>query len=89
MNPSNEYRLIVGESFDLKKHFIASSSSMFYCGFVSDNVFSIAVSYSFGNNMMAYNLFFPKDTREIKLKDATLRIQHVSTEQIIFNFEKI
>ena len=89
MNPANEHRLYVGESLDLKKHIIASSTSVFYCGFVNDHVFSVAVSYSFGNNMMAYNLYFPANTREIKLKHGLLRVKHVTTEQIIFDFEKL
>jgi len=61
MNPSKEYVLTVGESAKLKRG-LFTTYSLVYAGMVSENVFSVVVSWSAGHNSASYTCISKKDS---------------------------
>ena len=60
-----EYTLKVGESARIKRGFFTRSCSIVYAGMPNDKTYSVAVTWSMGHNSAGYNLFLPRDNREI------------------------
>jgi hypothetical protein len=87
MNEPKEYTLKVGENAKVKSGFM-TSYSLVYAGMLSDYIFSIAVTWSSGNNSAAYNLYFEKGQREIKFLNGRLTVRDVSKSEIRFVFQK-
>lgn len=86
MSGNNDYTLQLGESAKVRTGIFKSSVSIVYSGMVSENIYTIAVTWSFGHNSMAYNLFFPKRQREIFTPKDRLEVEYVSSEQIRFSY---
>ena len=84
-----EYTLKVGESAKIKKAFFTKSCSIVYAGMPNDETYSIAVTWSVGHNSAAYNLFFPRDNREISMSTAgRVTVYSVSPDEIRIRCEK-
>jgi hypothetical protein len=82
-----EYTLNVGETAKIKRGFM-TSYALVYTGALSDYVYSLAVTWTRGNNSAAYNLFIEKGNREIDLLGGRLTVLDVSSRQIRFRWEK-
>ncbi|MCP4582758.1 MAG: hypothetical protein GY839_14200 [candidate division Zixibacteria bacterium] len=82
-----QHTLKVGKSIDLKKNIFSSSIKMYYAGMTSDSVYSLVYSYSSGNRMMAFNLYFPKSRTELDIDKNHLRVLGVSPEEISFQLD--
>lgn len=84
---ASEYTLNVGETAKIKRGFM-TSYALVYAGSVSDYVYSLAVTWTRGNNSAAYNLFIEKGHREIELIGGRITVLDVSSRQIRFRWEK-
>ena len=87
MNDPKEYTLSLGESAKVKSGFM-TSYSLIYAGMLSDYVFSIAVTWTSGNNSAGHNLYIERGQREIKLLGGRLTVRDVSKSEIRFVFQK-
>ena len=86
MSGMNEYTLRLGESAKVKPGFFKSTESIIYSGMASENIYSIVVTWTFGYNSMAYNLFFPKNQKEIRTPKGRLEVDYVSGDEIRFSY---
>ena len=87
MKQPKEFALKVGEGAKVKSGFM-TSYSVVYAGMLSDHVFSIAVTWSFGHNSAGYNIYLDKGQRDIKFLDGRLTIRDVSKNEIRFVFQR-
>jgi hypothetical protein len=79
-----EYTLKPSQTVKVRPGVFRSQVSVVYAGMLSENVFSIAVIWSYGHNSMAYNLFFPRNQREIEIPKGKLEITYVSEHELRF-----
>jgi hypothetical protein len=87
MAPAVEHSLRIGEAARMKRGFMVSYSVV-YAGMVSDYVYSVAVTWTRGNNSAAYNLFLEKGHREIELFGGRLTVLDVTSREIRLRWEK-
>jgi len=80
--------LKVGEQVKLKKGWVISSLSLTYAGMPSPGVFSVAVTWTDGNQSAAHNLYFPADQRGFDLAGGHVTVTFVDEKSIRFRFEK-
>jgi len=77
----NTVVLSVGDGYHLR----IGKDRIVYAGMVSDKVFSIAVRrWPFIYQGYAWNLFFPKGQRSIRIDGVNLVVESVTPEQIEF-----
>lgn len=81
--------LNVGESAVISRNIFASSWTIIYAGMISERVYSVAITFAFGNHKMAYNLFLNQGQREITTPKGRIHIHNYSPERISFSIEKI
>lgn len=82
MQTMQEIRLEVGESIFLKKGLI-TQVRLLYAGMITPTHFSMVVHViSSGNNAHAYNLYWPKTTRILRVRDREVNVVDVSPEAI-------
>ena len=89
MSGTNNYTLRLGEHAKVRPAVFKSSESVIYSGKLSENIYSIVVSWTFGYNSMAYNLFFSKQQKEIFTIKGRLEIDYVSSEEIRFSYSEV
>jgi len=65
-----------------------STRVLHYAGMPTDQVFSLVVAWSKGNNSAAYNLYFPKDIRTFELFDGRVTVLHLTPTLIRLRYEK-
>jgi len=76
-----EITLEVGDSTKIKLGFM-NNVTLIYSGMPNRDVFSIGIlSYS-GYQGYGYNLFYPKNTKSIKVGNKTFRVVNVSPERL-------
>ena len=76
----NTIVLSVGDGYHLR----IGKDRIVYAGMVSEKVFSIAVRrWPFIYQGYAWNLFFPKGQREIRIDGVNLIVESVTAEQIV------
>ncbi len=80
----SEYTLRVGESVKLIKHIFKASYTLVYGGMPGDAVYTVIVTYHYGNNSMAYNLYFRKSEREITICGRRIIVHGISPHEIKF-----
>jgi hypothetical protein len=73
--------LAIGGSEKVKKG-LFGSFNIIYCGMPSENIFSIGLKESYGNQGFAMNLFFPKNCRTIKVRDTEFTVFDVTPETL-------
>jgi hypothetical protein len=88
MSESKEYKLRLGESAKVRPGVFRSSNSIIYAGMISDTVYSIVITWSYGHNSMAYNLYVPKHHKEILTSKGRIQVESVSTEEIRFFYSE-
>ena len=72
-----ECELKVGESRVLKRT-VFTSTSIIFAGMLNDSVFSVVISYTSGNNSLAYNLYLPVSQKTLDVAKRTITIYSVS-----------
>jgi len=56
---------------------------------LNDLTYSVVVTWTFGNNSLAYNLYLPRDKKEIPTSKGRIQVEYVSTEEIRFTYQEI
>ena len=56
---------------------------------LNDLTYSVVVSWTFGYNSMAYNLYLPKNKKEFFTPKGRVQVEYVSTEEIRFTYSDI
>jgi hypothetical protein len=82
-----EYRLKVGESAPIKKT-IFSAHMVVFSGMLDDHTYSLAITYSMGNQYGAYNLFMPRDRHEVFHKKGKIIVLDVNPNEIRLKIER-
>jgi hypothetical protein len=72
--------LAVGEKYHLK----FGKDTIIYAGMPSDEVYSIAQRKNSGYQGYAWNLFYPRNRREITIDGVKLYIESVTPDEIAF-----
>lgn len=88
MSSGDSYRLKIGETAKVRFAFIKTSETIVYAGMLNDLIYSVAVSWSFGNNSLAYNLYIPKDHKEFYTRKGKVQVEYVSPEEIRFTYQE-
>jgi hypothetical protein len=86
MGNTEEHTLKLSQTLKVRTGVFRSQVSVVYAGMINESTFSIAVIWSFGNNSMAYNLFFPKHQRELEIPKGKLEITYISDKEIRFRY---
>jgi hypothetical protein len=73
--------LAVGGQF----HLMLGKDNIIYAGMPSDEVYSIAQRKSNGYQGYAWNLFYPKNRREITIDGVRLYVERVTPDEIAFH----
>ncbi|MDH3892432.1 MAG: hypothetical protein OEV49_15270 [candidate division Zixibacteria bacterium] len=81
-----EYRLKVGESARIN-HSIFSSHLVIYAGMPNQDTYSLAITHSEGARHGGYNLFMPKDRREVFHKKGKIVVLDVNANEIRLKIE--
>ena len=81
-----EYRLKVGESAPIKKS-IFQNQVVIYAGMPNESTYSLAITLTQGNRFGGYNLFMPKDRREVFHKKGTIVVLDVTPDEIRLRIE--
>jgi hypothetical protein len=76
----NSIVLAVGEQF----HLMLGKDNIIYAGMPSEEVYSIAQRKSCGYQGYAWNLFYPKNRREITIDGVKLYVERVTPDEIAF-----
>lgn len=87
MKPTTEHTLKVGETALLRRSIFSASISVIYAGMPSATAYSIVVKWAYGNQSLAYNLYFSDRQREIVLPKGVLVVINVSREKILFKYQ--
>ena len=56
---------------------------------LNDLTYSVVVTWTFGYNSMAYNLYLQKDKKEFFTPKGHVQVEYVSTEEIRFTYSDI
>ena len=89
MSGLKNYTVRLGEHVKVRPAFFKSTESIIYSGKLNEDIYSIVVSWTFGYNSMAYNLFFSKQQKEISTIKGRLEIDYVSSEEIRFSYSDV
>jgi hypothetical protein len=84
MENDNEYVLRLSQTVKVRPGVFRSQISIVYAGMIDENTFSIAVIWSYGNNSMAYNLFFPRHQRELEIPKGKIEIISITKDELRF-----
>lgn len=68
----------IGEDFHLRR----GKDHIAYAGMPSEEVYSIVQRKAYGNRGYAWNLFYPKRKRDIKIDGVRLYIERLTPEEI-------
>lgn len=85
MQTMQEINLGVGEEVFLKKGMI-TQVRLVYAGMPGPDTFSLALIQTQGNNSQAFNLYWPRDTRQLTVRDREISLVDVSPRAIRFMF---
>jgi hypothetical protein len=72
--------LSIGEEYHLK----FGKDRIMYAGMLSEDVYSIAQRKNSGYQGYAWNLFFPKNRRDITIDGVRLYVERITPEEIQF-----
>ncbi|MDX1741731.1 MAG: hypothetical protein R3178_10570 [Rhodothermales bacterium] len=85
MNGGNDYSLLVGESAKVKT-ILFGNISVVYAGMVSEQVYSVVVKWTSGNNSLAYNLYLRKTQKQVHLPKGEIIVSSVTPERMNFRY---
>ena len=86
MSVNNAYSLKIGETAKVRPGVFRTSESIVYAGMLNDVTYSVVVTCTFGNNSLAYNLYLPKDKKEIPTPKGRVQVEYISTEEMRFTY---
>ena len=89
MSANKTYNLKIGETAKVRPTYFKSAESIVYAGMLNDLTYSIVVTWTFGYNSMAYNLYLQKDKKEFFTPKGHAQVEYVSTEEIRFTYSDI
>ena len=78
---SDDIILGIGEKTKIKFGFM-DSITLIYSGMPSKDFFSIALLFGSGYQGYSYNLYYPKDSKKIKIGSVSLSIISVQEDQL-------
>lgn len=84
MKDTRDIVLKVGESASLKSGFMTKIKLLF-TGMPDKDTFSLAVNTTSGHASHAYNLFFPKNRRNLVLENRSIEVLMVTPDEIRLN----
>ena len=84
----SEQRLKINEKFRTRRGAFRTTEDIVYAGMISDDVYSVVLTFSLGHNSWAYNLYLPVSQRELKLWDVRLVVLQVTPTEIHFRVER-
>lgn len=79
---SADITLKVGEKTKIKLGLV-NSVTLIYSGMISKDIFSITLLYGSGYQGYSYNLYYPKESKTIKIGDESYSIVSVSSDKLI------
>jgi len=85
MDGNSGYSLLVGESAKVKTIFFGNISVV-YAGMISEQVYSVVVQWTSGNNSSAYNLYLSRSQKEVRIPKGRLMISTVTPERLNFRY---
>jgi hypothetical protein len=83
-----EYRLKIGEEAPLIKRWYASSYHLIYAGMLSDDVFSVVITFHMGHNSMAHNLYLNTGQKEVYYKKGVVNVVSVTPDELRIRVER-
>lgn len=86
MSGTTEYKLKLSETVKVRPGFLRSTVSIVYAGMINESIYSVVVTWSFGHNSMAYNLYIPKHQKEFFTPKGRVQVEYVSPEEIRFSY---
>ena len=87
MSETTEYTLRLGEFATVRPGLFKAKVEVVFTGMVNDDVYSIAVKWTWSNNSLAYNLYFSSRQREIVLPAGKMTVIDVGREKILFKYQ--
>jgi len=87
MSGIKEYDLKIGETAPIKKGFM-TTISIVYAGMPGPDVFSLAVTTSYGQVGTAYNIYIPRQQSRVDIAGGYLEILRLQPESILLRFTK-
>lgn len=78
---ANDINLAIGGTTRIKLG-IVNTVTLIYSGMLSKDVFSIVIQTGSGYQGYSYNLYYPKDTKTIKIGKESLSIINVRPKQL-------
>lgn len=72
--------LAVSEQYHLK----SGKDRIVYAGMPSESVYSIAQRKAFNNQGYSWNLYYPKNRRDITIDDVKIYVERVTPDEIEF-----
>jgi hypothetical protein len=85
MSEAKDYSLVVGQASKVKTIFFGNIMVV-YAGMVSEQVYSVVVKWTSGNNSLAYNLYLGRDQKEVHLPKGKLMVSSANRERINFRY---
>lgn len=79
---SEDITLAVGEKTKIKLG-LMNSITLIYSGMISKDIFSITLLYGSGYQGYSYNLYYPKESKTIRIGNGSFSIVNVSANQLI------
>lgn len=79
---SEDINLAVGEKTKIKLG-LMNSITLIYSGMISKDIFSITLLYGSGYQGYSYNLYYPKESKSIKIGNESFSIVNVNSDQLI------
>lgn len=76
--------LSIGEQFHLK----SGKDRIIYAGMPSENVYSIAQRKAYGYQGYSWNLYYPKNKRDITLDGVRVYVEKVTPDEIEISIQK-
>jgi len=82
-----EFRVRLGETAAVRPRWWGKSWSITYAGAPCEGAYSVAVTWTMGNNSAAYNLYLRREQREFALPIGRVRVLEVSPTEIRLQFD--
>ncbi|MCP4567649.1 MAG: hypothetical protein GY841_08725 [FCB group bacterium] len=81
-----ECSLKINERVKMKTGWLRKDE-LIYTGMPNDHTYSLAMTWSFAHNSMAYNLFIPVNQKEIRHDYVTIIVKRVTSTGIDLEFQ--
>ena len=86
MKKVKQHNLYLGQQVSIKSSVFEKNLRICYAGQCSERVFSIVVLQTYGNNSLAYNLYFNEDTETIEMLYGSIKVISADARKIEFTY---